>query len=813
MDIRRILTTVAALLVAAAQLALPAVALADGIIIVEPPICDPGPCPGPIPIADQLEIKFHRVDVTIRDQVAVTRIDQVFHNPNDWVAEGTYIFPIPDGATISEFVMWADGEPVQATLMEADKARQIYDDIVRRMRDPAILEYLGQGAIQASVFPIKPGDDRRIEIEYSEVLTVENGLVHYVYPLNTERFSARPLDHVSVRVEVESPDPVRAVYSPSHEIAVNRLDDYRFVAGYEDIDVRPETDFELFYGVSQRDIGANLISYYDDVTSEGYFMLLASPGIATTQQVIAKDVILVLDTSGSMHGEKLDQARDALVFVLDSLNPEDRFNIVEFSTGVRTYAHELQPARDADNAIDWVKRIGAIGGTDINLALQTAIAMADSRRPQILIFLTDGLPTEGIIEIPDILDNVAGIAPENVRLFAFGVGDDVDTILLDSLAEAHHGASSYVRPGQRLDETVAAFYAKVSAPVLASPQLDFGHIRVDDVLPDPLPDLFAGTQLVVLGRYREGGPATITLSGSVNGDELEFQYDDLTFRRSGGEEFLPRLWATRRIGYLLNQIRLHGEREEWVQAVVELSVRYGIVTPYTSYLITEDDILTQEGQAAAADEEFERLQTAPAEPSSGEAAVSEAEALSGMSAADVAPAPEAAFSDVVKVVGSRAFVLQGETWVETAFDPGAMTAAPVQFASDDYFDLLAARPDLGPAFALGPRVIAISGGQAFEVVEEAAPALDLEAVATGEPERTPLPGDAVTEPSEVPAVDPPAPARGLPCSAAMLPLALVAFSARRRRRLCPHPARRCHGLASTPVRDQGAPDSPSPNAG
>ncbi|MDQ3656099.1 MAG: VWA domain-containing protein, partial [Chloroflexota bacterium] len=317
---------------------LAAPARADGVIIVEPPQCDPV-CPGPVRIGDQLVIRSHRVDVEITDQVAVTRIDQVFHNPNDWAAEGTYIFPVPVDAAIGEFTMWVDGEPIEAKLLDAEEARRIYNQIVRELRDPALLEYLGTGAIQASVFPIPPGEDRRIEIEYGQVVPSQQGLTRYLYPLNTERFSAQPLEQVSIRVEVASDEPVRAIYSPSHDIAISRDDDRHFVAGYEESDVLPTTDFELFYNVSPDLVGANLVSYYDPVADEGFFMLLAAPGIerASDEEIIAKDVIIVLDTSGSMEGEKIVQAKAALTFVLEHLNPEDRFNIVQFSTGANDY--------------------------------------------------------------------------------------------------------------------------------------------------------------------------------------------------------------------------------------------------------------------------------------------------------------------------------------------------------------------------------------------------------------------------------------------------------------------------------------------
>ncbi len=279
----------ALLILLAFQVFAPTPARADGVIIVDPPPCDPA-CPPDEPwlIADGLEVKYHRVDVTIADQVATTKIDQVFHNPNDWVAEGTYIFPIPDSATVSNFVMLVDGQEIEATIKTAEEARAIYDEIVRTLRDPALLEYAGQGAIQASVFPIPPGEDRQIQIEYQQVLTAEAGLVRYVYPLNTERFSAAPLEQVSVRVAVESKSPVRAIYSPSHNVALDRPDDFHFVAGYEESQVLPTTDFELVYTVSEETIGANLLSYYDSATQEGYFLLLAAPGLATNTTAIAK---------------------------------------------------------------------------------------------------------------------------------------------------------------------------------------------------------------------------------------------------------------------------------------------------------------------------------------------------------------------------------------------------------------------------------------------------------------------------------------------------------------------------------------------
>ena len=725
------LPLVALLLAFALSLAGPGLARADGLVVVDPPGCDPV-CPEPFLIADQLEVVSHKVDVVVRDQVATTTVDQTFRNPGARPAEGTYVFPLPKDAAVSDFAMWVDGEPVEARLLDADAARRAYEEIVRTLRDPALLEYVGEGAVQARVFPIPPGGERRIEIAYSQVVPAEAGLLRYRYPLGTERFSAAPLRQASIRVEVDSAAPIRAVYSPTHAIAVDRTGDHRVVVGWEASDVTPRGDFELLVGTSPDAVGANLVSHVDPVTGTGTFLLLAAPGIAAPEQAIAKDVVLVLDTSGSMEGEKLAQAKAALAYILGHLNPDDRFAVVAFSTGARTFADGLRPAADAPAAADWVRGLAAEGGTDIDLALQTAMAAADPERPTMLLFLTDGLPTEGQTDIGRIRKDVAGVAPESVRLFSFGVGDDVNTLLLDALSEAHHGRTTYVRPGQPLDETVSGFYASISAPVLADVALDIDGATVADVYPRPLPDLFSGSQLVVLGTYEGGGPVTVTLTGKVDGEPRAYTYAGQSLATRGGEAFLPRLWATRKIGYLLDQIRLNGENPELVKSLVDLSVRYGIVTPYTSYLITEDDILSSAGRDRVASGGGSPVIDSDARGGQGSAAVDLAQASGGMKAAEAAPVPATATfvadsgqtvsaDQVLRYVGDRTFLQADGVWTDTRFDATTMTATEVAFASDAYFALLADHPELAAPFALGERVVALADDGTAHRVTPAAP--------------------------------------------------------------------------------------------
>ncbi len=734
---KRLLAALFVLAVLAGQLVLPTAVLADGIIIPEPPICLP-PCPIPPPPPHEtpyLTVQTHRVNATIDNQVATTRVDQVFRNDSDWSLEGTYIFPLPENAAISDFAMWVNGERVDGQLYTKEEARRIYDDIVRRRLDPALLEYIGRDLFQASIFPIDPGDTRRVEIEYSEILPVDNGLVRYVYPLSTEKFSAKPLENVAVTVDISSADPIKAIYSPSHPVSVDRDGSYRALVGWEDFDVLPNTDFTLYYTVSPDEIGVNLLSYKAP-GEDGFFVLLAAPNVET-EEVIDKDVILVLDVSGSMEGEKMEQARDALLYVLDHLNQGDRFNIITFSTGVRAFSDRPEPLSTLPEARRFVEELRPEGSTDINRALLEAIAAADAERPTIIIFLTDGLPTSGVVDTPLILNNIDQAATPNLRIFPFGVGDDVDTVLLDSLAQEQRGASAYVRPGERVDEQVSAFYAKVSTPVLADLELAVDGVRIEDTYPYPLPDLFAGAQLIVTGRYREGGPATVSLTGQVNGRPRTFQYDDLTFATDslageklfGGNDFIPRLWATRKIGYLLNQIRLHGENRETIDQVVNLSIRYGIITPYTSFLVEEPDLaLSREGRDRIVQEEFAAAAEAPPAAVSGESAVSkaveqnalaDAEMAAPLPATTAAPGVGGAASDsvaAVTTVGDKAFVLKNGVWTDTTFDPDLMTTTQLPFPSDLFLEFLAGHPASGKYFALGPQVIVVLDGVAYETV-------------------------------------------------------------------------------------------------
>lgn len=697
---------------------------ADGIIIPDIPPCGGEVCPiEPFPIA-QLQIKYHHVDVVIDEQIAVTHVDQVFYNPGENAVEGTYIFPLPADAVVTNFTLWVDGQPVEGKVLSADEARQIYEEIVTRRRDPALLEYVGRGAVQASIFPIPPHGERRIELRYTQVLTAENGLVRYVYPLNTEKFSTMPLESVRISVQIQSSQPVRAVYSPTHAVMVSRQGDGKAEASYEENNVLPDTDFAMYYSIGESQ-AFHLISYRDPsdpVDADGFFLMLLAPKPGETVRTISKEVILVLDQSGSMEGEKFQQAQAAAKYIVQHLNPEDYFGLVAFSNNIQSYSSGLRSAGEKDGALSWLDGLSALGSTDINRALLEAVSMASGERPAYLIFLTDGLPTEGETDSNRILNNLAGSAPKDVRLFSFGVGDDVDTFLLDSLAQEHHGRSTYVRPGEALDEILSAFFAGISTPVLTDLILNIPGLSTFDLYPNPLPDLFSGSQIVIIGRYHQGGVFDVTLEGVVNGEKQSFIYRGQNFTADSrldsdqAAASIPRLWATRKIGYLLNHIRLNGADQETIDQIVRLSIRYGIVTPYTSYLVTEDMPLGSAAQESLAENTFHDIQSAPAEATSGQGAVDKAAAQGAMERSEAAVPLDQAARQRVRLIGARTFVLSNGVWVDTAFDPNEMQTQKVAFLSEDYFKLTRSLPETSAAFALGERVIVVANGTAFEVV-------------------------------------------------------------------------------------------------
>jgi Ca-activated chloride channel family protein len=755
-------------------------AFAAGLIIVEdvpgwptpmpprfPPSHPPRPFPPPRPYCfAPMEVNYVKVNTRITDQVAVTAVDEEFHNPNSARLEGTFMFPIPKGAHINKFTMEIDGKQVEAELLPADKARRIYEDIVRKLKDPALLEYAGRDLFKVRIFPIEPNSNKRITLSYTELLRADNGLVSYTLPLNTEKFSAKPIRNVSVKVDLETKRPLKSIYSPSHSVEVKRRGATRATAGYEATDVQPDTDFTLYFAPEQDEIGVNLLTHRQN-SEDGYFLLLASPGVdVKVKQVVTKDVAFVLDTSGSMAGKKLEQAKKALQFCVENLNDGDRFEIIRFSTEVEPLFDKLVKATDQNRARanDFIRELKPIGGTAIDDALRKALALRPGQddRPFVVIFLTDGRPTIGTTDEDQIVANVKKEDEGRTRVFCFGIGTDVNTHLLDRITEDTRAVSQYVLPEEDLEVKVSNFFSKIKEPVLTNPTLRFtGGIRVTKLYPSPLPDLFRGEQLVLLGRYSGKGDAAVVVEGTMNGAARKFTYEVSFADDASDSEFIPRLWATRRVGYLLDEIRLHGENAELRDEVSELARKYSIVTPYTAYLILEDEShrnvpmamrslqnfdgdrgARQEAEQAWSNFKEERgggqavagarygltLRAADAAAPAGASGALESRRALGLSTspgrasaaspADMSKERLVEYSQQTQFVAGKSFFQNGQQWIDSAVQKQTKAKrVRIQFGSAEYFDLVAQKPKALPWLALGQNVQFVLDDTVYDIYE------------------------------------------------------------------------------------------------
>lgn len=673
---------------------------ADGFII---------PKPHPREKIPPLSVKYHRVSVEIINQVAKTSIDQVFINNHPRDIEGIYIFPLPEKATLSEFAMYIGDKKVEGEILDRDQARRIYEDIVRRMKDPALLEYVGRNMFRARVYPIPARGEKRIRLSYTEILKAEKNLVRYVYPLNTERFSLHPLQEVAVSVKVSSKVPISNVYSPSHKVSVRKEGAGQARVGYEEKNVKPDKDFVLYYSLSQDEIGLSFMNW--EGPDDNYFMLMASPTfVSPKEKVLNKNLILVIDSSGSMSGKKIKQAKEAVRFVINHLDKGDKFSLVDFDDGVSLFSPRLLPttSENVERALSFVEEIEDSGGTNINDALLQALKMIESgERPNYVLFLTDGLPTVGITQVADILKNIGRVNEQKSRIFVFGVGYDVNTELLDRISTENRGTSIYVDENEDLEVAISSYYEKISSPLLSDLHFFFGEIEVTDLYPRVMPDLFRGSQLVLIGKYKGKGPVTVTLNGKVGKEKRRFTLRDQKLVKEDTYSFLVRLWATRRIGYLLEEIRLHGENEELVEEVKKLGLKYGIVTPYTSFLVTEKERRTLDAAAPEAEEALA------------------ARKVTGAGAFKIARVSQR-FKELDKAIQvtsqniiykeDKTFYLKDGIWVDSRYEEGS-PVKEIQFNSEEYFRLLTQKPGMAKYLSVASNVIVRFEGKNYKIVD------------------------------------------------------------------------------------------------
>ncbi len=709
---------------------------ADGLIIVPRPPHIPYPRPfNPFP----LQVVYHHVDVQIDDQIATTRIDQAFYNDSNRQLEGIYLFPVPKEAVINNFSMTINGQQQSAELLDAQAARKYYLDIVRSMRDPALLEYSKQGVFKVRIFPIEPHEQKKVIISYREILHQDDGMTEYVYPLNTEKFSAKPLKKVSIRVDIQSKHTLGTIQCPTHNIDLVRKAPDHALLSFEEDHIKPDTDFKLYFDHRHQDIGLSLLSYKRN-SEDGFFFLTVTPALDVGENEIQpKDITFVLDVSGSMAGQKLQQAKMALNYCVDNLNDKDRFQIIRFSTEAYGLFDDLVNVNEQakSEAFEFISTLHPIGGTNIEHALQLALASDDeSDRPHLVIFITDGKPTIGLTEEAELLEKIKTTNKQSRRIFTFGIGNEINSHLLDKITELTHASRMYISPSENIELKIKRFYDKVRSPVLTDVSLAFDSPAGPyQMHPFPLPDLFLGTNLSILGRYRKGGEGEVILSGKYKGTDRSFHYRVSLEKNNRQHDFIPVLWAARRVGTLLDLIRLHGEEQELVQEVTDLARTYGIVTPYTSYLIMEDErirvarnelprryqmFMPEETSRPEISERFKQ-EYAAMETKSGRASIRASQEVAALNKADnVAHTRQGQerldykdrkgntqnIARQVRQVLGRAIYQNNGVWIDSHLQQNNVIqdSLRIEFASKEYFDLVQKKPELSPLLALGQHV-------------------------------------------------------------------------------------------------------------
>jgi Ca-activated chloride channel family protein len=544
-----------------------------------------------------LESRSTQVETKIHCRTATTTIKQVFYNNSNRQLEGYFLFPVPKDVVISKFSMDINGVKHQAELLDAQKAKKIYEEIVRRSKDPALLEYYGNGMFRVRIFPILPQKEQKIELTYTETLEKDNNTLAYTFPMNTKKHAAKAMNQVSFKIDITCQDKLKTIYCPTHTVEVIRKGANEATVGFEAEKVEQDRDFQLYIGLDNANLGLSVLNYKDQKDANGYFFMNLSPGFDAKQKVVSKDIVFVMDKSGSMAGEKLDQAKKALRFCIENLNEGDRFEIVPFSTEASALFGKVSPYNKENKAkaVAFIEDIDPIGGTNIGEALDLALAAQheESKRPFLVVFMTDGKPTIGDTNEEELLKQVNTSNQNNVRIFTFGIGTNLNTHLLDKITAATKAYRTYVLPDEDIEVKVSDFYTKVSSPILTDIKVTFDKgVRVSEVYDKQIPDLFKGGSISLLGRYKGEGESKVTVSGLVNGEKRTFEYNINWKKQETKLDFIPSLWASRAVGYLLDQIRLQGENEELVKEVTRLAKKHGIITPYTSYLILEDEAIT-----------------------------------------------------------------------------------------------------------------------------------------------------------------------------------------------------------------------------
>lgn len=708
-----------------------------------------------------IQLRKLQVDIVIKDQWAETKLIHTFYNPGQRWQEAIFYYPMPREAAVRQFEMEINGQATKAELIGANKAKNIYEGIVRSMRDPALLQATGSDLLKARVFPIEARAEKVITLSYQQFIAADDGFVHYQLPLLEASPQSSNQSTLVLNLDVQATNAFRSIWSPSHQLELHRLSKKQAQATFRTNHSKAWRHFELFFSNHQNPSGLAFLTHSNQ--HDHFALLQIEPEISPQERLPAKDVVFILDTSGSMAGAKLQQAKNALYQCLELLNAQDRFAIVRFSTEAEAFAATLMPANKSGKiqAKAFVESFEAIGGTNIEAAFeQLAVFSASTKRSLSTLFITDGKPTIGESKPERLLQKLSS---HHQAVFPIGIGSSLNTRLLDNLANQTKGFRTYLDETEDLEFKISRLFAKVNNPLLTDLTLKVEGVRFQQRTPHQLPSLFKGQSLLVMGTYQGNGPAKVILSGTLGNQKKLYSFNVHFPKKQTKHSFIPPLWAKKRVGYLLDQIRLHGENQELKDSIVSIAKRYGLVTPYTSYLILEDEQAYQHAEfhtdgveASPLNQSREEIRTrrnqnrsrsrnlvSKASPSprilpvaeeekvaakkryhqmmevEGEASVQASKEIQAMTelnalvdtATKSAPLGLSETTVTVLVRAGRAFYLQNDVWQDSSLKKSTPDKThSLTFGSDAYFELLTKFPELGPILALGNKITFLHHG-------------------------------------------------------------------------------------------------------
>lgn len=668
---------------------------ADGLIVIPERIFPDVPA--------YLTLKKHVVDIEIQENHARTKVDEVFRNPSSRRLEGIYIFPLPPGAQIREFSFEINGKLQQGEILEKDQARRIYEDIVRNLKDPALLEYYDHNLFRVSIFPIEPGEDKRIVLSYNELIPVDENTIRYSYPLRIERNAGGMIEELRIRMNIRQINGISGVYCPDFRVTSESLSTSEITVSFASQNYPPEKDFVAYIATGDSRLRPSFISYREK--EHDYFLINIFPPSGRASRPISKEIVFVLDSSGSMQGEKFEQAKSALGFCLRSLEQGDFFNLLIFASTVRVFSEKAIPndQKSIEQATAFLDESRAMGGTNISGALAAGLSSFRSMDlPSYLVFITDGEPTVGLTDPDDILKSVKKKDLQKIRIFALGIGASLNASLLDRLGGENGGLGEYLDETENLELKISSFYRKIASPVLTGVSLSTSPIA--EILPETLPDLFAGSPLTIVGRSRHTQSMKVHLTGTEWGKTIEISEEFSQIGADNRTDFLPVLFAQRKIAWLMDQIRRNGASPELIEEVKSLALKFGVVTQYTSFLVTEDRPLDSR----------RRLENALS-PQTGASGVSLSKSINSLRELSTDREWEREAQRIgMKTAGDKTFVNKDGIWQDTGWIKD-MKILKIKAYSDEYFKLMRDYPEAGRFLAIGDRLLVVIGNVAYRI--------------------------------------------------------------------------------------------------